>query len=526
MPKKTIYFAVDSEQIRNGSFESVSGNFGEIPGSGIPGNKFYVRFDLHIEVSEAENSDFDRQKNDLGILLDESLLTDSVLRVNGKEIPVHRAILAAMWPSFYEKFLAESKDPVVDVGEIDPDVFTQLLQCVYSKRIPDSLFEDTDCIGLAHTLDQTWFLEQIQTREPQQASSPNIIPVFDLDLHMTQRGPLDRAEIGVSAEESITYRSFAYRTVVTKETYKQSRCSLGNTIKTIFSGKDDNVTATWYLSLKETEWLGEDYCQLTLVSLNKATTVRARTRFSVWNSEGQAQYTFVRFNQFDPEIDSESKVKYPFSSYTQNRVGNSPSKQVLGDDELTLWFEIDIQLDGTPGELNTTSSDDLGNLLIDDRLSDVVLCVGDRKFPVHPAILAARSPVFRAMFTSNMKESVAEEISFEDIEPDVMKEFLRCVYTNQVPLECGCDMLIAFDRFGLISLLDRCQDSVTITVENALEVFAVAEELNLSRLKRRILKFLMNREMRLSPSVGIDLSHHSHVKKRKFWDYLTRFFIN
>ena len=148
------------------------------------------------------------------------------------------------------------------------------------------------------------------------------------------------------------------------------------------------------------------------------------------------------------------------------------------------------------GPSNTNLTDDLGNLLVDDHLSDVVLCVGDRKFPVHRAILAARSPVFRAMFTSNMKESVSEEISIEDIEPDVIKELLRCVYTNQVPVECGCDMLIAFDRFGLISLLDRCQDSVTITVENALEVFAVAEELNAKRLKMKILKFLTNRENR------------------------------
>ena len=91
---------------------------------------------------------------------------------------------------------------------------------------------------------------------------------------------------------------------------------------------------------------------------------------------------------------------------------------------------------------------------------------------------------------------MAEEILIEDMEPDLMEELLRCVYTDQVPVECGCDMLIAFDRFGLISLLDRCQDSVTITVENALEVFAVAEELNAKRLKMRILKFLTNREMR------------------------------
>ena len=62
--------------------------------------------------------------------------------------------------------------------------------------------------------------------------------------------------------------------------------------------------------------------------------------------------------------------------------------------------------------------------------------------------------------------------------------------------------MIAFDRFGLISLLDRCQDSVTITVENALEVFSVAEELNAERLKMKLLKFLTDRETERVPSVG------------------------
>ena len=179
------------------------------------------------------------------------------------------------------------------------------------------------------------------------------------------------------------------------------------------------------------------------------------------------------------------------------------------NENLAICWTIEIQLDDMIGHLNSTLSDDLGRLFVDGHLSDVVLRVRDQKFPVHRAILAARSPVFRAMFTSDMKESVAEEISFEDMEPDVMKELLRCVYTDQVPVECGCDTLIAFDRFGLISLFDRCQDSVTLTVENVLEIFAVAEELNAKRLKKRILNFLKNRELRTRGTM------HSHILTSK-----------
>ena len=115
--------------------------------------------------------------------------------------------------------------------------------------------------------------------------------------------------------------------------------------------------------------------------------------------------------------------------------------------DMTICLDIDIQVDDNEDHLNRVSCGELDSLIVDGHLSDVVLCVKNQPFPVHRAILAARSPVFRAMFTSNMKESVAEEIQIEEIKPDVMEEFLRCVYTDQVPVECGCDMLIAFDRF-------------------------------------------------------------------------------
>ena len=44
-------------------------------------------------------------------------------------------------------------------------------------------------------------------------------------------------------------------------------------------------------------------------------------------------------------------------------------------------------------------------------------------------------------------------------------------------------MLIAFDRFGLISLFDRCQDKIEVTDENALDAFAIADQLNAKRFK-------------------------------------------
>ena len=491
LPDLMGYVSVDSEACND---EGV--NFGlifrEVGISNNPKDPHFVRFELNIEIDEKKAVEYQRFPNDLCLLFDESLLTDSVIRVNGRELSVHHAIFAARWPRFYEQSFRASNDSVVDVGDVEPEAFEKLLRCIYSNINPTSLLdEETFYRDLAYILEPTWLKKQ-STFDQQETSMT--VPVMDLGELLTS-DPDNIPEIAVSNHKSVTYRSFSYKTVITTENYKLPTFSLKEHITTVFPVEDDILlTAIWRISLKEFDRkLDCNYCQLKLILLNNADNIKVRSKFCIWNGGGQKQYEMDRFTEFILNYEQ----KFHLSSHTINRVGDSSLFSHLSDnDELTMCLDVDMQLSDLAGQSRTNLTDDLCRLLVDDHLSDVFLCVGDRKFPVHRAILAARSPVFRAMFTSNMKESVAGEIPIEDMEPDVMRELLRCVYTDQVPVECGCDMLIAFDRFGLISLFDRCQNSVTITVDNALEVFAVAEEFGAKRLKKRILKFLTNREIR------------------------------
>jgi speckle-type POZ protein len=58
--------------------------------------------------------------------------------------------------------------------------------------------------------------------------------------------------------------------------------------------------------------------------------------------------------------------------------------------------------------------------------SDVTLIVsGGRSFSAHKVILAARSPVFGAMFAHEMKESLNGEVLLDDLSPAVMGELLK-----------------------------------------------------------------------------------------------------
>lgn len=96
-------------------------------------------------------------------------------------------------------------------------------------------------------------------------------------------------------------------------------------------------------------------------------------------------------------------------------------------------------------------SDDLAQLFDNQTFTDCVLTCGGRDFNVHKAILAARSPVFAAMFEHKMRESQSDRVDVADVDAEVMREMLRFMYTGQAPnLErMADDLLAAADKYQL-----------------------------------------------------------------------------
>jgi speckle-type POZ protein len=91
----------------------------------------------------------------------------------------------------------------------------------------------------------------------------------------------------------------------------------------------------------------------------------------------------------------------------------------------------------------------LGNLLDTGLLSDVSLILADGKhFKGHKAILAARSPVFGAMFEHEMEERKNGRVQILDVESDVFKEMLQFIYTGKTTKlkEMAPELLAAADK--------------------------------------------------------------------------------
>lgn len=104
--------------------------------------------------------------------------------------------------------------------------------------------------------------------------------------------------------------------------------------------------------------------------------------------------------------------------------------------------------------LKSSLEQDFGKLLESEEFSDFALCVGDKVFPAHKCILAARSSVFRSMFKYNMKETQDNRVHITDMDTEVVNQMLRFIYTDEVETEklaeFAADLLVAAEKVCVV----------------------------------------------------------------------------
>jgi len=102
---------------------------------------------------------------------------------------------------------------------------------------------------------------------------------------------------------------------------------------------------------------------------------------------------------------------------------------------------------------------DLSSLLTEDQeFTDVVFQCRDGEVRAHKAILAARSPQFRAMFT-RFREAFETTIHLPEMDSATMRTLTEFIYTGHAHLtrRSVVDVLVAADMYGLTELKQRCE---------------------------------------------------------------------
>ncbi|CAL5405230.1 unnamed protein product [Camellia sinensis] len=162
-----------------------------------------------------------------------------------------------------------------------------------------------------------------------------------------------------------------------------------------------------------------------------------------------------------------------------------------GGEPCSIWAE-----GSTQKQSNVTALVSLGKMLSEGIHTDIVINTSDGSIGAHRAVLAARSPVFRSMFSHDLKEKELSTINISDMSSEACQAFLNYIYgniQNQEFLTHRLALLRAADKYDILDLKEMCQESLLedIDARNVLERLQNASLYQLPKLKASCLRYLV-----------------------------------
>ncbi|GFR26789.1 tdpoz3 [Trichonephila clavata] len=166
----------------------------------------------------------------------------------------------------------------------------------------------------------------------------------------------------------------------------------------------------------------------------------------------------------------------------------------------SIYEDINIQPKVVTEEKNTGClQEELKSSYNDLALSDTMLRTETKSFPAHIAILSARSPVFRTMYSSGMKETIKRNVDILDLSDDTVQRMLIYMYTDTLESlrwESALLLYIAADKYGIMSLRNRCVSFIKkrLTTANVCEALTLAERHLDENFKRILQDYIANNQ--------------------------------
>jgi len=137
---------------------------------------------------------------------------------------------------------------------------------------------------------------------------------------------------------------------------------------------------------------------------------------------------------------------------------------------------------------------DFESLLMSNEHSDVIVTCDNKEFKCHKNILTCRSPVFKTMLESNMKEKESGRIEIKDMKLGVFEDLLKYIYCGEAPnIDDHVDELFAAaDLYQLQHLKELCEVKLCAGIEitNCINLLVLGELHHASTVKESALKFV------------------------------------
>jgi len=235
--------------------------------------------------------------------------------------------------------------------------------------------------------------------------------------------------------------------------------------------------------------------------------VKAKVEFSVIDSTGER--VNIR------SINKEYKVlnhAFGFSKFVCHTDLFDPLRFLLPEGNLTLHCTIKIQVmsfktsashplfevksvESVEKEPSAFSTQMMSLLTAPiDNFADLKIHCSDGVVDCHCAILAARSPVFKAMFSHPTKENETRAIHIEDIDRETCLNLLGYMYTGHLdPSIINLKLLVAADKYNVEDLKDLCESRLLVELDLSclMETLIIADRHSCKQLKEKAMQFLV-----------------------------------
>ncbi|XP_043475491.1 speckle-type POZ protein-like isoform X2 [Leptopilina heterotoma] len=222
-----------------------------------------------------------------------------------------------------------------------------------------------------------------------------------------------------------------------------------------------------------------------------------KAKISILGADLDKRYSTISFQGY-----SKDGMEWKNEEFIEKSILMEKADELLSKNSLVIYCEIlqlgyvNIQKESIPIYDDSKLLDDYSKLFENSLFADATINVKGHSFRVHKAIITVRCSFFAAMFNpeSRMKEQVEGIAEINDISVDVFREILRFIYTGKVEniKENVADLLIAAEKYDLNVLKAICEREMyeILSEENAMEFLIIVDRLNISLLKKRILRFI------------------------------------
>ncbi|CAL1281796.1 unnamed protein product [Larinioides sclopetarius] len=143
--------------------------------------------------------------------------------------------------------------------------------------------------------------------------------------------------------------------------------------------------------------------------------------------------------------------------------------------------------------------DEFRALYWEQLLTDVLLHTATKSFPAHKNVLCARSLVFRAMLTNDMKEKNNDCINVEDLENESVQRLLLFLYSDsleELQWESAMQLYYAACKYAIEKLKVLCSSFLVedLSTSTASELLLLADTNSDTDLKKIVEDFILEHD--------------------------------